>query len=339
MFSVATALTDKGLTGLWKSHLFFALVGFFITGIILLLHFRLFERLAYFLYAVGLGLLAAVLVFGSSALGAKRWLNLGGFSFQPSEMMKLLLVFALAKYYHNDRGAGNYPLRELIIPTILTIVPVGLIMMQPDLGTAIILLAAFASMTLFAGINTKSIFILIITGLLLLPVVYNYGLKDYQKQRIHTFIDPMSDPKGAGYNSLQSMIAIGSGKIIGKGYRKGTQSKLSFLPEQQTDFSFSVYNEEHGLIGSLVLLSLYSFIFLRGLKIAYSSNDKFGTLMAIGILSIMFWHVFINMMMTMGLLPIVGIPLPFMSYGGTALMVFMTSIAIITNISNKKPMF
>jgi rod shape determining protein RodA len=194
-------------------------------------------------------------------------------------------------------------------------------------------------MMLFMKIKPKVLISLLVILGLSLPLAYQFALKPYQKQRIISFVDPMSDPKGAGYNSIQSMIAVGSGKLLGKGYKKGTQSQLNFLPEHHTDFIFSVFSEEHGFVGSILLLSLYLIFLLYGLSITYQSHDKFAFLLALGLLLVFFWHVFVNMGMVMGLLPIVGVPLPFMSYGGSALITAMLITAILTNIANKKFMF
>jgi rod shape determining protein RodA len=212
-------------------------------------------------------------------------------------------------------------------------------MLQPDLGTAMIILLTYGSMMLFIKIRPQTLLILGLIAATAMPIVYKYGLKPYQRQRIISFIDPLSDPKGSGYNSIQSMIAVGSGQMLGKGYRQGTQSQLNFLPEHHTDFIFSVFSEEHGFMGSMILLVLYLVFLSNALSISYQSNDKFGLLLSLGITLIFFWHVFVNMGMVMGLLPIVGVPLPFMSYGGSALITATVGVAILTNIANKKFMF
>jgi rod shape determining protein RodA len=211
--------------------------------------------------------------------------------------------------------------------------------MQPDLGTAMIIMLTFASMMLFIKIQKKSLLLVAIVGISAAIPIYKFGLKQYQRQRLISFVNPASDPKGSGYNSIQSMIAIGSGEFVGKGFKKGTQSQLNFLPEHHTDFIFAVFSEEHGFLGALVLLSLYVLFFLTSLNIAYVSHDKFGTLLALGIIMIFFWHVFINTGMVCGIMPIVGVPLPFMSYGGSSLITSLIGVAVLTNISNKRFMF
>jgi len=334
----ATGVEDKSL-GLWKNQAVSIGLGTVVTLILQFPHYSFLSRLAYLNYIGNMGLLIAVLAFGKSSLGAKRWINLGGFSLQPSELMKLSMVIFLAKYFENKNTTQGMKLTDLIVPSLFVVIPVSFIIVQPDLGTAMIILLVYGSMLLFLKIQPKILLLLSVVAAISLPVVYNYGLKPYQRQRIITFIDPMSDPKGAGYNSIQSMIAVGSGQLWGKGFKKGTQAHLNFLPEHHTDFIFSVFSEEWGFIGCSVLLLLYGLFIMSGLSVAYQSNDKFASLLAFGIVSIFFWHVFVNMGMVMGMLPIVGVPLPFLSYGGSALLTAMSGVAILVNIANKKYMF
>ncbi|HRK01467.1 MAG TPA: rod shape-determining protein RodA [Oligoflexia bacterium] len=330
--------SGKGLR-LYQTQLLWFGIGSTAAIGLLLVHYKMLSRAAYIVYFLNLFLLVLVLVIGKQSLGARRWIGFGGLYIQPSEFMKLSAVLAMAKYFETDHTTAGYRLRDLWLPGMLIAVPVGLIIMQPDLGTAMILLLTFSSMMLFIKVKKKSLVILALVGLITAPVIYKYGLKQYQRQRIISFLNPMSDPKGSGYNSIQSMIAIGSGQFMGKGFKKGTQSQLNFLPEHHTDFIFSVFSEEHGFIGALVLLALYLLFFMTALNIAYVSHDKFGTLLALGVLFIFFWHVVFNIGMVCGLLPIVGVPLPFMSYGGSSLITSILGIAILTNISNKRFMF
>jgi rod shape determining protein RodA len=334
----ATTVQDKSL-GLYKSQLLWFGVGMIMTALVLLVHYSMFSRMAYVIYFANLILLVAVLVVGKSSLGAKRWLGVGGFRMQPSEFMKLSLVICLAKYFETDRTVVGYSFKDLVLPSLLVLIPCALIGLQPDLGTALIIFLTFTSMMLFVRIQPKTLLIIGTCAVIALPTAYKFGLKPYQRQRLVSFMDPGADPKGSGYNSIQSMIAVGSGQLLGKGYQRGTQSQLNFLPEHHTDFIFSVFSEEHGFLGSLILLALYLAFLLNGLSIAYQSHDKFGLLLALGIVTIFFWHVFINMGMVMGLLPIVGVPLPFLSYGGSSLITSILGTAILTNIANKKFMF
>lgn len=334
----ATGVADKSL-GLYKNQAMWFGIGMCLTVLILMVHYSFFSRIAYVIYFANLLLLVAVLVAGKATLGAKRWIGFGALRMQPSEFMKLSMVLCMAKYFERDRTVGGYGIKDLILPTILVGIPALLIMMQPDLGTALIVLLTFGTMMLFMKIETKTLLALGICAAVAMPVVYQFGLKPYQRQRLVTFVDPMADPKGSGYNSIQSMIAVGSGQIVGKGYKKGTQSQLNFLPEHHTDFIFSVFSEERGFVGCMVLVALYLMFLLKGLSVAYQSHDKFGMLLALGIISIFFWHIVINMGMVMGLLPIVGVPLPFMSYGGSSLLTATIGVAILTNVANKKFMF
>jgi rod shape determining protein RodA len=335
----ATTVADKSL-GLYRQQLMYFGIGLAMTALILIFfHYSLLSRLGYIFYFLNVILLAAVLVAGKSTLGARRWIGFGAFRIQPSEFMKLSMVICLAKYFETDRTVGGYGFKDLMLPTFLVAIPCFLIMLQPDLGTALILLATFGSMMLFIRVKKHVLISLLLCAVVALPLAYKYSLKPYQRQRIVSFIDPFADPKGSGYNSIQSMIAVGSGELLGKGWRKGTQSHLNFLPEHHTDFIFSVFSEEEGFIACILLLGAYLVFLMTGLSVAYQSHDKFGILLAFGIVCIFFWHIFINMGMVMGMLPIVGVPLPFLSYGGSALLTAMLGVAILTNIANKKFMF
>ena len=323
----------------WKYQVMWVGIGTVICAISYFFHYRVLERFAYIAYGINLLLLVAVLVIGRSVLGSKRWLVFGPITVQPSEFMKITIAWTLAKYFHDDAQREFYDLKSLLVPVLLVLLPVLLVMAQPDLGTAMIILAVSASMMLFVRIRPRILLTVFLSAIVFLPVAYKFVLKDYQRQRIITFINPQSDPRGAGYNSIQSMIAVGSGQFLGKGFKKGTQSQLNFLPEHHTDFIFSVFSEEHGFVGFVVLISLYVSLLLGALKISYGSNDKFGMLFGMGLTALFFWHMFINIGMTTGIMPIVGVPLPFMSYGGSFMVSCMLAVALLTNIANKKSMF
>jgi len=297
--------------------------------------YRSISRYAYLIYGGSLILLIAVFLIGNEARGSQRWISLPGFSLQPSELMKLTLILALARYFDDYKASESYRLRDLAIPMAITAVPFLLIMKQPDLGTALVLLIIFVSLSFFIGIKWKSLLLGSSVCLLLAPLTW-FFLKDYQKERILTFLSPERDPLGSGYHIIQSMIAIGSGGIFGKGFLKGTQTQLKFLPEQQTDFIFSVYAEEWGFLGGMVLVFLFLSLVLWGLKIALHSRDYLGTLIAYSITIFIFWELFINMGMVLGILPVVGIPLPFLSYGGSSMIVMMTSIGLLMNVSMRR---
>jgi len=334
----ATGVQDKSL-GLYKSQLIWVGVGSILTALIMLVHYSFFSRIAYAIYFLNLLLLVAVLVFGRSTLGAKRWVGFGGVAIQPSEFMKVSIVICLAKLLETERSITGFSLKDLMLPLFLVGIPTLLIMKQPDLGTAMIICLVAGSMLLFYKIKPKVIISLGLCIAFAMPIAYQFVLKPYQKQRIISFIDPMSDPKGSGYNSIQSMIAVGSGKLFGKGYKKGTQSQLNFLPEHHTDFIFSVYSEEHGFVGCILLIALFLAFILSGLSVAAQSNDKFALLLSFGLTCIIFWHTVINLGMVMGILPIVGVPLPFMSYGGSSMITSMIATALLINVSSKKTMF
>lgn len=301
--------------------------------------YRLVGRRAYIIYGISVLLLLAVFLFGYATRGSQRWILLGGFSFQPSELMKLTVILALAKYFEDHRAGGNgYRLRELVVPALIALVPFLLILKQPDLGTALIIAFIFVSMVFFVGIEKKSLLIAATGGLVFLPIGW-FLLRDYQKERIMTLFRPEQDPLGSGYHIIQSMIAVGSGGIFGKGFLKGTQTQLKFLPEQQTDFVFSVFAEEWGFFGCLLLLTMFLALVLWGLKISLHSRNLLGTLISYGITILIFWEVVINIGMVLGLLPVVGIPLPFLSYGGSAMVVLMTAVGLLMNVSMRRFLF
>lgn len=335
----ATYASAGAESSFWKQQLAWFGLGLFICGVSYFIHYRVLERFAYVAYAVNILLLIAVLVIGKTILGARRWIGFGPFTIQPSEFMKITIAWTLAKYFHDDQYREHYDLKSLMIPVLLVLIPVLLVMAQPDLGTAMIILAVSGSMILFVKVSPRLLVSMAILLAIFLPLAYKFVLKDYQRLRIITFINPQSDPRGAGYNSIQSMVAVGSGQFLGKGFKKGTQSQLNFLPEHHTDFIFSVFSEEHGFVGFLVLLLLYLILLTYALKTAYGSNDKFGMLFAFGLTALFFWHIFINIGMTTGIMPVVGVPLPFMSKGGSFLLSCMIAVTLLSNIANKKSMF
>jgi rod shape determining protein RodA len=280
---------------------------------------------------VVMALLVAVEVRGAVGMGAQRWIDLGVIQIQPSEMMKIAAVLALARYF-NGRTVEDVgrPLR-LVVPALLILMPAGLVLKQPDLGTALMLVLCGAAMFFLAGVRVWQFGLVLAAGVGAVPVAWRF-LRDYQKNRIYTFLDPENDPLGAGYHSLQSKIAIGSGGWSGKGFLMGTQSHLNFLPERQTDFIFTMLAEEWGFIGGLVLLGLYLLIFAYGFAIAMRSKNHFGKLLALGITTNLFLYVFINTAMVMGLIPVVGVPLPLISYGGTAMLTVMFGFGLLMSV-------
>jgi rod shape determining protein RodA len=301
--------------------------------------YRLLERLAYPLYAIFTILLIIVLLKGRTILGAKRWIELGFFSFQPSELAKLVLIVALAKYFHARDKLGSLSLLELIVPIVIVGIPVGLILIEPDLGTALLSLFISASIILLVGIRWKTILVIAVVVAIVIPAAWMFVFKDYQKERIYTFLEPEKDPLGAGYQVIQSKIAVGSGLLLGKGYLKGTQSKLQFLPKQHTDFIMSNYSEEWGLLGTTVLLALFAMFVVKGMQIAMNAKEKFGSLLAFGLSAFFFWQIFVNIGMETGILPVVGVTLPLMSYGGSSLTTNLIAAGLLLNISMRRYMF
>ncbi len=292
---------------------------------------RHLEHYAYAIYGVSLLLLVFVLLFSRTIAGSKRWIDLGPLHFQPSELMKLTLVMALAKYYQHHPKEGGYSLLQLKGPFLIFLVPFFLVLLEPDLGTSIILLLLFVGIVLFMGLTRGSFLVLVGMGLASIPAGW-FSLKPYQKERVLNFLNPARDPLGSGYHMIQSKIAIGSGGVWVKGFMKSTQARLQFLPEQQTDFIFSVFVEEWGFAWSLLLFSGYLLLIFWALNIASRAKDRFGMVTALGVAMFLFWHVFINVGMCLGLLPVVGIPLPLFSYGGSFLLVVFLGIGLLLNI-------
>lgn len=320
---------------LYLKQIQWVLLGLFFMLVVFLIDYRIINEGAYVIYAISIILLVVVFLFGYTANGSQRWIALGSFTFQPSELMKLTIILALARYFDDHKSNEPYTLKELVIPFLIVLVPFLLILKQPDLGTALMIMLIFVSITLFIGVNWKSITIFSVGALMFIPLGWHF-LKDYQKDRLVTFLNPDSDPLGAGYHIIQSIIAIGSGGVFGKGFLKGSQTQLKFLPEQQTDFVFSVFAEEWGFVGAVFLIVLFMSLILWGVKIALHSRDLLGTLIAFGITAFISWEVFINIGMVLGVLPVVGIPLPFLSYGGSAMIVLMMSIGLLMNVSVRR---
>ncbi|HYC65058.1 MAG TPA: rod shape-determining protein RodA, partial [Reyranellaceae bacterium] len=274
---------------------------------------QLLMRFAVPAYLLGVGLLVGVALFGDIVNGARRWLTLGGFRFQPSEMMKIAMPMMLAWYFQRQESALRLP--HYVVAALLLAVPAGLILRQPDLGTAALVSAAGVYVIFFAGISWKVLGVVAAAGAAAMPLLWGF-MHDYQRRRVLTLLDPTSDPLGAGYHIIQSTIAVGSGGLAGKGWLNGTQAHLEFIPERHTDFIFAVYSEEFGLLGNGVLLVLYALLIGRGLMIAANAPTVFSRLLAGAIALMFFTYAFVNMGMVSGILPVVGVPLPFLSYGG-----------------------
>ncbi len=325
-------------TPAYMKQVYFYLMGCGVMLIIVSVDYRVLITFNYALYGTIIILLLAALFLGKTTAGTQRWIDLGFFKLQPSEPAKLSLVIALASYYYRKDTGKGFSLRELAVPGMLAIVPFALILKQPDLGTALMLGCVFVSMTLFVKLRMSTFVTLLSACAAIVPLGWKFGLKPYQRLRIETFLNPESDPLNAGYHIMQSKIAIGSGGKFGKGYLAGTQVHLDFLPERHTDFAFSVLAEEWGFVGALIFLACYFFLVLLGLNIALWARDKFGVLLAFGVVSLIFWQALINLAMVLGLLPVVGMPLPLFSYGGSSLLTTMAGIAILFNVRMRRYM-
>ncbi len=306
-------------------------LGFAVMITLALTDVRVFMRYAYAFYFVALVLLIVVEITGHIGMGAQRWINLGFMKLQPSELMKIALVLALARYFHSSSLQSIESIKGIIAPTLMVLFPAFLVMTQPDLGTALMLVFTAGAMFFIVGVQLWKFGVVILAAVVSMPIAWHF-LHDYQKNRVLTFLDPERDPLGSGYHIIQSKIALGSGGVFGKGFLNGTQSHLNFLPEKHTDFIFTMFSEEFGLIGAVFIVILNFLILAYSYSFALKSSSYFGKLAAIGIATNFFFYVFINMAMVLGLIPVVGIPLPLISYGGTVILSVMAGFGIILSV-------
>ncbi|HLE40784.1 MAG TPA: rod shape-determining protein RodA, partial [Nitrospirota bacterium] len=337
--------TAKGPSTLFSKQLIWVAVGLMMMLLVLITDYHTVSRYAYVLYAVSIVLLLLVMVMGKTGMGAQRWLALGPIAFQPSELMKLALTLVLVRYFSDNHREGGFMLSDLVVPAAMVLAPLALVLKQPDLGTALMLLLTSSLIILLAGVRMRSVLIVLIIGATLLSLMFLIppvkkkiwgSLKPYQQNRIRAFLDPSSDPLGSGYHANQSKIAVGSGQITGKGFRRGTQSQMAFLPERHTDFIFAVIAEEHGLIGAGFMIFLYLSLLLIGVDTAKNAKDRVGALMAGGIVAMLSMYVFINIGMAVGVVPVVGVPLPLVSYGGTSIITTFLAIGLLLNIQMRR---
>lgn len=340
LYSATHGPDSEGVARLFSNQIIWITGGWLLFFLLTFVEYTIWTRVVTVLYVLNLGALLYVEFFGRVALGAQRWIDFGFFRYQPSETMKMVLILMLAKYLSRRSSQGTgMGLKELFVPGLIILVPFALVVKQPDLGTALMLTFISAGMILFCKVKKR---VLISAGLLIamaIPVAWNYGLRDYQKNRVLTFLNPTSDPRGTGYNSIQSRIAVGSGQFVGKGFRKGTQTQLEFLPERHTDFIFSVLSEEHGFIGSMTTLGLFALFFVIGIRVASTARDKYGALLVVGVLCYVFSHMTVNIGMVMGLLPIVGVPLPLVSYGGSGMLSVMLGLSLVSAVAYRRYIF
>ncbi len=321
----------------WISQAWWMGFGVVLALAISLVDYRNFQRLAWVFYALVLGLLVLVHFKGRSAMGAQRWLQIGPMNLQPSELAKVAVALVLASFFaaDADKRREGYGLLQMVIPLGVTMLPAALILKQPDLGTALIVVAVGCTQLMFAKVRWVAVAILLVVAVIGGAVAFRH-LKGYQRDRINCFINPTADAKGACYHITQSFIAVGSGQGTGKGWNQGTQTRMAFLPEQHTDFIFSVWAEEHGFVGCLLVLILYFALLASAVDVAGAARDRFGQFLAIGLTGMLFWHVFINVGMVIGLLPVVGVTLPFMSYGGSSVLAVYTAVGLLANVSMRR---
>ncbi len=349
---LATAISALGVWNLasasrsahatvWISQLGWMGAGAFLALAVALVDYRVFLRLSYVFYGVVVLLLVGVLFKGRMVMGARRWLALGPVNFQPAELAKIAVMMAVARWFHRDsekeaeRPRWGYGLLGVAVPAALTLLPAALVLKQPDLGTALVVVAIGFTMILFAGVRWRTVALAVGAAVLAAVAAWPH-LKPYQRRRLESFLNPEGDVLGAGYHATQSMIAVGSGQGFGKGWGQGTQTLLSFLPEQHTDFIFSVWAEERGFAGCLLLLGLYYALVASILGIAGAARDRFGFLLAVGAAAMLFWHTFVNMGMVLGLLPVVGVTLPLMSYGGSSVAAVCFALGLAANVSMRR---
>ena len=335
VMSASYESSHHALNGLVTRQLVWICFGIIIMVAALFFDYRAMLTYSYPIYAASLGLLIAVSVIGHSTGGSRRWINLGFFHLEPSELAKLAIVLVMVRYLREEPPRGGWRLRQMIIPAVMLGVPAVLVLKQPDLGTALVLVLISVTLVFVSGLSWRTMVALGLAAMLAAPVSWHY-LKPYQRQRLVSFIDPKADPLGSGYHIIQSEIAIGAGGTWGKGFMKGTQARLNFLPEETTDFIFAVFAEEFGIVGSIVLLFLYASLIARGTWIAQHARDRFGALLALGVTGIIFWQVAINIAMTTGMLPVVGIPLPLVSYGGSSVLTMMTAMGLLISVNARR---
>ncbi|PIE71867.1 MAG: rod shape-determining protein RodA [Deltaproteobacteria bacterium] len=336
IYSAVMAGNPDGVPHLFYRQIMWYGIGAGIMCVMMLFHYKLYEQWGLSIF-VGCILLLVMLFFvGKYVGGSRRWLALGPLTLQPSELMKLGTIIMMARYYARNVSTLGMGMVELVRPFILVMIPFFLIVQQPDLGTAMVIFLIAGTMSLFVKIRHRTLLYLSGMALVVGVLGWLFLLKGYQKQRVLTFLDPGRDPLGAGYHIIQSKIAIGSGMLTGKGFLLGTQNALSFLPEQHTDFILSVVAEEWGFLGVMTLLALFLLLLLWGLNIAYRCRDHFGIILSVGIVAMFFWQVFINSGMVMGLLPVVGVPLPLISYGGSSVLTNLMALGLLMNVSMRR---
>jgi rod shape determining protein RodA len=328
--------THGALAGIYVTQIYWIVVGLLMAMLVAAIDYRHFERFAPILYVGGLLLLCSVFVLATDVRGSARWIRFGSFTFQPSEFMKPLIVLMLARHIQNDTKVEARTLFDLALPLFYTALPVGLVMLQPDLGTSLIYLMSALSMLAIMRIRAASAawgMFLAAAGSL---IMWNFGMKDYQKHRITSFLDPLKDKQGTGWHAFQAQTAIGNGGLTGEGFMQGTQNQFRFLPDQHSDFPFAVFAEEFGFAGCVGLIFLYGFLSVWAVHIASQAKDRFGAALAVGSGAVLFWHAVFNLGMSMGVLPVVGVTLPLFSYGGSSLVTMLFCCGLLMSVSMRR---
>ncbi len=320
----------------YVAQIVWVVFGGVMAALVAAIDYRQFERFTELFYAICLGLLVAVLILGREVNGSTRWLGVWEFGIQPSEPAKLAIILVTAKFFAGTRRPEGYSLKDLTRPFIQVGIPALLIVMEPDLGSAVILLLIFASLLFFERVRKEAWIAMIIAGAISAPLMWFFGMHDYQRERILAFLDPEHSKFGSGWHARQSVIAVGSGEFLGKGYMHSTQTWGRFLPETRTDFVLATFAEEHGFLGVIFLLGLYFFLIAWALHIASTAKDRFGALVAVGVAAMIFWQVLFNVGMVTGMMPVVGVTLPLLSYGGSSAITILTGIGMLLSVSTRR---
>lgn len=340
LYSATHGPHSKEVESLFLQQIVWLFAGWSIFFVLTFLDYLWVSKVTWLFYILNVMALVYTDFFGKVVLGGQRWIDLKFFRYQPSETMKLALILILAKILVNRNAMGRgMGLKELLFPALLVLIPFALTVKQPDLGTAMTLLFIGSTLLFFVKVRKTILVSLTVLTLIALPIAWKYGLKDYQRNRVVTFLEPDQDPQGKGYNSIQSKRAVGSGKFCGKGLRMGTQSQLEFLPERHTDFIYSVLSEEWGFVGSFIVIFTFGLLFKVCFEIATQARDKYGALITVGVSAYLFWHMFVNVGMVIGLLPIVGVPLPLLSYGGSGMITTMIGLGLVSSVAYRRYLF
>jgi rod shape determining protein RodA len=332
----ADTATRARLADIYVSQVYWMVVGGLLAIFVAAIDYRHYERVAGVLYAGGVLSCGLVFVLGTELRGSSRWIQLGSFTFQPSEFMKVVLLLVISRHVHNDHKNEPRTLIDLTIPGLLMAVPVLLVMAQPDMGTGLILTLSSGTVLLMTRIRRRTLLALVVGAGTIIPLAWTYGMKQYQKDRITSFLDPEHDRTGIGWHALQSQTAIGNGQVLGEGYMQGTQNQFGFLPDQFSDFPFAVFAEDWGFLGCVALLGVYCFVCVYAIHVASQAKDRFGAALATGIGALIFWHTVFNVGMAIGVLPVVGVTLPLFSYGGSSVVATLVGLGLLMNVSMRR---